>query len=49
MQDKYDAVIDKLKVTWLRLLKAEAKRKTRKVAKLEAKIIALELKLKNEV
>ena len=37
---------DKLAITWLRLLKAEAKRKTNKVAKLEQKIIKLELKLK---
>jgi len=39
----------KLQRAWLKLLKAEVNKKTSKAAKLEAKIIALELKLKNEV
>ena len=36
----------KLKKLWLKLLKAETKRKLAKVAKLEQKIIELELQLK---
>ena len=39
----------KLQKTWLKLLKAEAKRNIRKAAKLESKIIELELKLKGEI
>ena len=37
-----------LKKLWLKLLKAECKHKSNKVAKLESKIIALELALKGE-
>ena len=39
----------KLHKTWLRLLKAEAKRNIRKAVKLESKIIELELRLKGEI
>ena len=37
-----------LKKLWLKLLKAEAKRNIRKAAKIESKIIALELELHND-
>jgi hypothetical protein len=37
----------KLKKAWLKLLKAEAKRKTEKVAKWEKKVIDLELQIAN--
>jgi hypothetical protein len=37
-----------LKKLWLKLLKAECKHKSNKVAKLESKIIALELALKGD-
>jgi hypothetical protein len=49
MSEYYNTLRDKLKVTWLRLLKAESKRKLNKVAKLEKKIIKLELELKKEM
>jgi len=39
-------ITEELKKLWIKLLKAEAKRKTRKAAKLEARIIKLELELK---
>lgn len=48
MTEYYNTIKDKLRVTWLRLLKAESKRKMNKVAKLEKKIIKLELELKKE-
>lgn len=37
-----------MKKTWLKLLKAEVKRKRKKVQKLEKKIIDLELKSKGK-
>ena len=49
MTEAYNNLKTKLQKTWLKLLKAEAKRKSSKVAKLEAKIIALELELKKGV
>jgi hypothetical protein len=39
---------NKLQSLWLKLLKAEAKRKIKKVEKLEKKIIELELLLKEK-
>lgn len=39
----------KLKTTWLKLLKAETQRKIDKVEKLEKKIIELELRFKEIV
>jgi hypothetical protein len=49
MTEKLNVIKLKLQKTWLRLLKAEAKRNIRKAAKLESKIIELELRLKGEI
>jgi hypothetical protein len=49
MTEKLNVIKLKLQKTWLRLLKAEAKRSIRKAAKLESKIIELELRLKGEI
>lgn len=49
MTEKFDTLKVKLQKTWLKLLKAEAKRNIRKAAKLESKIIEIELKLKGEI
>lgn len=38
-------IVDKLRKLWLKLLKAEAKHKLKKVKKLERKIMLLELEL----
>lgn len=46
MTELISKVALKLKKTYLKLLKAEAKHKVKKVQKLEKKIIELELKLK---
>lgn len=39
---------EKLYNTWLKLLKASVKHQTRKIAKLETKLIELELKRRGE-
>ena len=49
MTEKLNVIKLKLQKTWLRLLKAEAKRNIRKAVKLESKIIELELRLKGEI
>jgi len=49
MTHHIEQLTTKLQKTWLKLLKAEAKRNIRKAAKLESKIINLELKLKGEI
>ena len=49
MAEKLNVIKLKLQKTWLRLLKAEAKRNIRKAVKLESKIIELELRLKGEI
>jgi hypothetical protein len=38
---------EKLYETWLKLLKASVRKKTRKIAKLESKLIQLELEKKH--
>ena len=41
-------VEQKLLKLWMKLLKASVKRKSRKIAKIESKLIQLELEAKNE-
>ena len=46
MTETFDIIKEKIQKTYMKLLKAEIKHKKNKVAKLEAKLIQLELEAK---